>query len=499
MGKFSFFIILILSFFSTEQLHAQPWQSKWVSINKKGKITYTPDDKGNTIPDFSRVGYFHGDQAIPSNIPIFVKLKPSSNDLESIQSAIESLSKYQPNEKGFRGVIVLTKGTYLVSNTIYIKASGIVIKGEGSLTKIIATGKMQYPLFKFSGSGYVSEKKNSREKIIDEYVPVGAHSFKVLNATNFSIGDQIMVYRPGTVAWIKDLQMDQIVAREDTKQWTPQEYGFNFERAITKIEGNTIFIDNPIVLALETKYGGGSIYGYHFNTRINQVGIENLYCESAFENDTSENHAWVAVEMDKVENAWVRNITARYFGNSCVQLNTWAKNISVLNSNCFDAKSIITGSRRYSFSNAGQQNLFINCTATEGRHDFVTESRVCGPNVFYNCTASKTHADIGPHHRWTSGTLYDNIITDGEIAIQDRGNWGSGHGWSGVNQVLWNCTLQKAVVQSPWVNGKNYAIGVQGEKYEGRLSGKPTGEWEGQNKKGLTPNSLFQAQLKARQ
>jgi hypothetical protein len=140
----------------------------------------------------------------------------------------------------------------------------------------------------------------------------------------------------------------------------------------------------------------------------------------------------------------------------------------------------------------------MNCIATEGRHDFVTEARVCGPNVFYNCSATKTHADIGPHHRWTSGTLYDNIVTDGEIAIQDRGNWGSGHGWSGVNQVLWNCSVQKAVVQSPWVNGKNYAIGLQGEKYEGRLKGKPDGEWEGQNKKGLTPSSLYLAQLKAR-
>ncbi len=492
------YLLFVLFNFSANFSSAQPWQSKRVSINKKGAITYTPDEKGNTIPDFSRVGYFHGDQTIPDDIPVFVKLKPSDNDLENIQSAIESLSMNKPNEDGFRGVILLTKGTYTIPNTIYIKASGIVIRGEGPNTKLIATGKMQYSLFKFTGSGSVIEKKNSREKIIDEYVPVGANTFKVSNANNFLIGEQVMVYRPGTAAWIKDLKMDQIEIREDTKQWTPQEYGFNFERTITKIEGNTIFIDNPIVLALETQYGGGSIYSYSFNTRINQVGIENLYCESVFEKDTSENHAWVAVEMDKVENGWVRNITARYFGNSCVHLNTWAKNISVLNSNCYDAKSIITGSRRYSFSNAGQQNLFMNCVATEGRHDFVTEARVCGPNVFYNCSATKTYADIGPHHRWTSGTLYDNIKTDGEIAIQDRGNWGSGHGWSGVNQVLWNCTVQKAVVQSPWVNGKNYAIGLQGEKYEGRLKNRPDGEWEGQNKKGLTPASLYMAQMKAR-
>lgn len=114
--------------------------------------------------------------------------------------------------------------------------------------------------------------------------------------------------------------------------------------------------------------------------------------------------------------------------------------------NCrnFEPKAVITGGLRYSFNNIGQQNLFMNCQSTEGRHDYVTGSQVCGPNVFYNCTASQTYSDIGPHHRWASGTLYDNIITDGSINVQDRGQMGSGHGWAGVTQVLWNCRVGKA-------------------------------------------------------
>ena len=140
-------------------------------------------------------------------------------------------------------------------------------------------------------------------------------------------------------------------------------------------------------------------------------------------------------------------------------------------------------------------NLFMNCHATEGRHDFVTGAKVAGPNVFYNCTATNTHADIGPHHRWAMGTLYDNIVTDGEINAQDRGNWGTGHGWSGVTQVFWNCTASKGAIQNPWVSGKNYVIGFRGEKYDGRLKGRPDAVWEGQNKQELAPLSLYQAQL----
>jgi hypothetical protein len=53
-------------------------------------------------------------------------------------------------------------------------------------------------------------------------------------------------------------------------------------------------------------------------------------------------------------------------------------------------------------------------------------------------------------------------------------------------------------VQSPWASGINYCIGLQGGKYDGRLKGRPDGEWEGQNKKGLQPASLYMAQLNER-
>jgi len=290
--------------------------------------------------------------------------------------------------------------------------------------------------------------------------------------------------------------MNGIEVRDSTtKQWMPKENDMHFERQISKIEGDKIFIDNPVVMAMEENYGGGEIYKYTYEGRVSEVGIEDLYCESEYADDTDEDHGWNAISFGKVENGWVKNVSAKYFGYSCVNLGSQSKNITVSNCRSVDLKSKITGGRRYSFNNDGQQNFFVDCYASDGRHDYVTGAKVCGPNVFYRCKAERTHADIGPHHRWAMGTLYDNIVTDGEINIQDRGNWGTGHGWAGVNQVLWNCTAAKAAVQNPWTSGKNYVIGFQGQKVEGRLKGRPDGEWEGQNKKGLQPASLFESQL----
>lgn len=473
------------------------WQSKFVRTNKDGSLTYVPDEKGNTLPDFSRVGYYTGDKEIP-DVAVIKTISPSADAEKQIQAAIDELSKLSVDKNGFRGAVLLKKGTYTIQDKIKIEASGIVLRGEGNDTKLIAAGTVNRPLIDVSGNGTIKEVKGTRTNITDDYVPVGAKSFTVAAADGYKTGDKIIVYRPATEAWIHDLKMDQIAERNGTKQWRVNEYNLQYERIITKVEGNKIFIDNPIVMAMEPKYGVGEIYKYNFDGRISNVGIENLYCESEYQTDTSENHSWDAVRFNKIENGWVRNVSAKYFAYACVHLLPWAKNISVLDCNCTDHKSIITGGRRYSFCNEGQQNLFMNCHAADGRHDFVTQARTCGPNVFYNCSAKRTHADIGPHHRWSSGTLYDNIVTDGEINIQDRGNYGSGHGWVGVTQILWNCTVKSATVQSPWVNGKNYCIGLKGGKSPGRFKDRPDGEWEGQNKDGLQPQSLYQAQLKAR-
>jgi len=494
---FIFCTALLFSFKVSEIIG---WQSEYIKVNKDGSLIYIPDEKGNIIPDFSRVGYHQGKQHFP-NMSIVKTISPAKvgSSQHLVQNAITEISKRIPDKNGYRGTILLKKGIYNIPGTLHINASGIILKGEGDSangTRLVAEGKGKRSLISLSGNGIRKETEGTRIKIDEDYVPVGAMSFRLESTKGLQAGSNIIIYRPGTQNWISDLKMDQIIARQGTKQWQPKEYDLHFERKITKIEGKRIFIDNPIVMAMETNYGGGEIYQYTFDGRISEVGIENIFFESEYANDTDEDHGWIAIQINKAENCWVKNVTSRFFGYACVSVEKDAKYITVKDSKSFEPKSIITGGRRYSFNNNGQLNLFMNLETTEGRHDYVTGSKVLGPNVFYNCKATRTHADIGPHHRWSVGTLYDNITTDGEINVQDRGNWGSGHGWAGVTQVLWNCNVKRAAVQSPWVSGKNYSIGLQGEKYAGRLNDKPDGEWEGQNQSGLQPQSLYQAQLK---
>lgn len=456
-----------------------------------------PDKKGNSIPDFSRVGYEQGLTSIPM-IPAIRTIEPSNGDATSrIQVVLDEMGKLPISGSGFRGALLLKKGRYEIRGTLYIRASGIILRGEGDSTVLVATGKGKRDLIRVSGEGNRTEIPGTRKKITSSFVPVGAKTISISDTKGLKVGDAIVLFRPGTAAWIHDLKMDRIDTVANTKQWQPKEYDLFFERRITAINGNRISMDNPVMMELEEKYGGGEIFGYTANGRIHHIGIEQLRCESDYTGEEDEDHGWVAVSMNRVENAWVSNLTALHFGYSCVHLGDQTKQITVRNSRSLAPKSKITGSRRYSFNNDGQLNLFINCFASEGRHDFVTGARTCGPNVFYNCKAEKAQNDIGPHHRWSVGTLYDHIETDGAINIQDRGNWGTGHGWAGVTQIVWNSRTKTATVQSPWVSGKNYAIGLEAEKTGGRLKARPDGEWIYPTDWTEYPSSLYISQLAA--
>jgi hypothetical protein len=494
-----FLVIVLSSFIFAEKAQSQ-WQSALVTVSGSGKLVYNADPEGNIIPDFSQVGYSSGQKAIP-DVPVAETVYPVLGDNRAnIQNAVNRVSLRAPDVNGFRGTIFLTKGLYEVNGSIIIEKSGIVICGEGNAvsggTIVKETATTQLDLFLFRGAGSMVRSDASKVQITENFVPVGRKSVNVTNASSFQVGDSILIFRPGTDNWIHDLKMDQITNTDGTTvQWTASSYNLYWERVITAIEGNKISFDNPVVMQMDNNYGGGYLMHYTFSGRIWNCGIENLRIESSFTSATDEAHGWNAVNFSRVVNCWVRNVTSVYFGMGCVYIDSRSRNVSVLNSQCLDAKSIITGSRRYSFNCEGQLNLFKNCYTTEGRHDYVTGARVCGPNVFTQCSSRNTHADTGPHHRWASGTLFDLIDTDGQINVQDRGDYGTGHGWAGVTQVVWNCKASAVAVQSPWVSGKNYCIGLTGNKVAGRFSDRPDGFWEGLNKAGLTPVSLYEAQV----
>ena len=488
-----------------------PQSSKLVYPGPDGRLVYVPDEKGNIIPDFSHCGYMGGGVALP-DVPVVLTVHPQiqGDDTARLQAAIDDVSARVLGANGFRGTLLLKRGKYRIGGTLQIRASGVVLRGEGegeSGTVLIATGTEQRTLIAFEGRSFWQEVGGTRQAIVDDYVPVGAKTFAIADASGFAVGDDILVHRPSTAQWIAAIGMDRIeMSHPEVRQWEPGTYDFRFDRTITAIEGNRITIDAPMGNAFEREYGGGWVLKYEYLGRIEQVGIENLRGVSEFddsEKDESredefidEDHAWNFVVFSRVQNAWARNITSVHFAYACVTIGNLAKWMTVQDSQCLDPVSQITGGRRYSFPIHGQLSLVQRCYTRRGRHDYVLHARVPGPNVFLDCTADIAYSDSGPHHRWSVCTLFDNVTVNGNaINVQDRQGSGTGHGWAGAQKVLWNCEAESFIVQKP-PTSQNYAIGCIGEKRDGWYA-REDGYWESHGRK-VQPRSLYLKQLEDR-
>lgn len=474
-----------------------------------GKLVYAPyNAEGDTLLDFSHCGYGGGGVPLPRAIErIRLEATASGDDTARIQAALDEVGRLPLAQDGLRGAVVLARGTYRVSGTLRLAASGVVLRGEGQSerdTVVIATGNQPRDLISIAGAPPQRESRSS-VRIVDRYVPVGARAFRVADASRLRVGQTVFVDRVGNAAWITALGMDRIPPRSDgsaSVQWPP--FTLAFDRVITAIDGNRVTVDAPLACAIDERWGGGNVVPYVDSARVTQCGIENLRAVSEFDAavklthrnqftyGADEAHAINAVSFDHAKNGWVRDVTAVHFYHGVAFVRSGAKWITVQDCSSLAPASKIDGGRRYPFHLEGQLNLVLRCYSEEARHAFVVGARVPGPNTFVYCISHREFATSEPHHRWSTGGLYDNVSSD--IAFQDRGSMGTGHGWSGANYVAWNTRGRLTVQQPP--TAQNFSFGHVGPREAGAYK-RPLGLWVSLGQP-VEPASLYFAQLRDR-
>jgi hypothetical protein len=468
MKNFPLALIFALPYF----LFAQTGSSSLISINSNGKLEYTSDSHGNIIPDYSYVGYKNGDSVIPL-VPVVKTITAVVGDnLSSIQNAINIVAAL-PLINGLRGAILLKAGNYYISDTVKIKASGIVLRGEGNSTILHATKTSKYDLIQIQGSSSLLANTASSKKIQGTYLPVGVRSFDVASGHTFVVGDDVLLQRKPKTSWITLIGMDTLTNIDPTaKNWTTSLYTMNYRRKIIAVNGNTISVDAPVVEAIDATYADGYLMKYTWTGKIENIGIENMYIDSDYNGAQDENHGWDAITFDNMQNGWVQNVEAHHFGYSTVNIFRNAHFVSVINCKNIDPISISTGGRKYSFMIGGQRCLVKNCYSKGGRHDFVLGSRAAGPNVFIDGVSDNQLDHSGPHNNWAVGTLLENIVSTNEMDAENRLDFGGGNGWAGAQTMFWNCVADTFKVQNPpgsinWVIGCTGVVTNKGTKVLG--------------------------------
>jgi hypothetical protein len=475
----------------------QPVPSVVVAAGAEGKLVYQSDPDGNRIPDFSAVGYRFGEAPLP-DIPVQATVHPSSggSDRLRIQHAIDQVSAREPDENGFRGAVLLGPGTFDVDQTLFIRTGGVVLRGSGPATVLHASAATRYDVIHVGGEGGSEGLRGRQQRIVDPVLPVSSNTVTVADGSSFEVGDEVIVHRVSTAEWLARLGMDRLreIHNDPTlENWLPGRYDLVHERRITRIDGNRISLDVPLMHSIDHQYGEGFIYPYINPGRIEQVGVEDLviisgYDEAAVVNlqyspeqdirrFVDENHALTGVVFGNAAHGWARRLTVKHTVRGAVKMERGSRNITVVDCAMLDSVSRIAGTRKYSFNIEGQMNLVIDCYSRNARHDYALGSRTVGPNAFVFSVGEHTMNTSEPHHRYAIGGLWDNVRLSGNrhnrfgfLAI-NRGNSGSGHGWAGANMVFWNCFGEFTVVMQP-PGAQNFSVGWDGPISEDEIGGQ---------------------------
>jgi len=302
--------------------------------------------------------------------------------------------------------------------------------------------------------------------------------------------------------------MDLLVRNGLPQTWIAAGSEILTDRIITAINGSHVFIDAPLTDSFDSQYlspPGGSVSTYTFAGRISQVGVEHLRVVAPPTTVTSPLYQFATVSS--VENGWMRDLNIQDTENT-FQISNNNKQLTFDSINVVHTIAQTNSAAPADFALSGTQILVNNSSVTGHGNTwpFVTQAQVTGPVVILKGSADDR--GFGAHQRWATGLLCDmcqfpSSYTGDKtgIAYGNRGNFGSGQGWSAGWSVAWNVTTTYFLVQAP-AGATNWCIGCTGTELSEAAPGGdgtllPNGIFDSPGAP-VTPGSLYLAQLKQR-
>lgn len=440
----------------------RPDQQAWVSVGPSGRLAYRALPHGDRIVDFSYAGYMGGGVPLPK-APVAIKVAPTGgDDTVAIQRAIDTVSALPPIH-GFRGAVLLAPGTFSCSGTLNIGASGVVLRGSGAAeggTTIKLTGD---PHVAIAIAGKQEIKViGSPAHIREPYVPSGAQSITLDDAPSFAPGDTIRITRYTTQKWLHFMGMDKLTRDGATEHWVGN--AIQTQRVVTGRNGNVLELDVPLTDSYDRNYlppEGAEVERIAVSGTIEQVGVESLRIVAPPREVAFTDPLFRAGRLNGLRDGWVRDLfvddTTEGFDVAEDSARITIENVAVRHTTQVTSSAVPDD-----FILRGTQILIYHC-ASRGNHEMfvATGARNQGPNVVLDSTFLGD-GHVQPHQRWSTGFLVDNVhVPDGGIDLKNRGEMGTGHGWTMGWGVVWNSSASSLVIQNP-PGAANWSIGTSG-------------------------------------
>ncbi|KAK5808953.1 hypothetical protein F5H01DRAFT_395748, partial [Linnemannia elongata] len=394
------------------------------------------------------------------------------------------------------------RGVYRISKPLKVRDSGVLFRGDPTGgSRVVCQWESTGPRYAIEIEGQKDKMlPDTRIPVVSDYTPVGSFIL-ALDPTYFpestlAVGDQIMVTRIGNDRWIEDIGMDDFDSdKKGVKPW--KKMSAHMFRTIRSLDPHTgiVQLDAPLPISIRRYYGGGWVTKYE-DRKIWAVGVqfldlvfpknigrttEDMLDEKGRGSEdyrfSYEIFANYALRLDLAAHVYFSHITTAFFHNF-ISVGTDVHHVtldSVVHSYPDD---MLSGQSAFQLS--GQLVLIKNSLSQGSFHFFVDINHVPGPNVVHRSQAiniGKSYqplpldfapGEVGPHMKFCTGLLFDQVTTDGSIQIVNRGDMGTGQGYSGANSVVWNSRAREGVLTHRAQGFQNFVIGSEDYEAEDR-------------------------------
>jgi hypothetical protein len=458
--------------------------------------------------DFSYAGYMGGGVPLP-RVPAGPSVSPSgADDTAAIQHAIDQVSAL-PLKNGFRGAVVLAPGTFLCSAPLNISASGVVLRGSGPSPEATTLKMTGEPHLAIAISSKVElQTVGHTSHIAEPYVASGAQSIILDDASSFAAGDTIRITRYTTPQWLHFMGMDRMSRDGQSETWVGN--SISTLRVVTARQANELRLDVPLTDSYDRKYlppEGAEVTKVQVSGRIEQDGIESLHIVAPPRQVAFTDPLFRAINLRGLRDGWVRDLQVEDTTEGIDAAEDTSR-ITIENVSFRHRTNITSPAKPADFALRGGQALMLRCSSTGDEMFYViTGARNQGPNVVLESKFSG-NGHVQPHQRWATGLLVDNVeVPHGGIDMMNRGEMGTGHGWTMGWGVVWNSSADSLIIQNP-PGSANWSIGTSGHEQTAPMKIKgvhprdlgpdlPQGFIESANRRVL-PDSLYRAQLAGR-
>lgn len=517
-------LFLLLPFASAQNWRSALYSEQWLPIDAGGRAT-----PQGFLQDFSYAGYRQGDRPIPQN-PGSQSLGVDRQWADGLTDATHEIQSKIDQACNGGGVVNLPPGIFRIRPksqnpySLVIPCDKVVLRGS-----LDAKGLPSTYLFndeptmadksvlrigpKNPNNNWYSGDNEYNEVKITQDLPFPIREIPVASNKGYAAGDRIMIRTDITDAFRADHGMQGLWGKRP---------GLLYRRSIVAVRGNTLLIDEPTRYPIKTR-DNARVVKLKGST-VEDSGVENLYIgmrenSKSSEGDNDYKVAGTAayevngsslIEFHWAENDWAKNIRSYkpatnrnniHLLSIGIHTTPSSRGITVEGCSLANPQYKGGGGNGYLYWIQGQDGLFKENQASEGRHNFTFSRMEASGNVLLRNVSVDGRYPDDFHDTLSHGNLIDgHTLIREQFLANNRLEKSNDAGITASQNVFWRVrgeaykeggTESSGVLIDAHQFGSGYIIGTFGPASAVNSNNYLEGIGKGET---LWPRSLYEDQ-----